>query len=104
MLTRETAIATAQEFIEICKKNNIFFTNAILFGSTVNGSITKTSDIDLLLVSEQFGYNSWQNAKLIAKINKKYSIIEAHNFPKDYFLNGNDPFIKQIKETGIVIN
>jgi predicted nucleotidyltransferase len=103
MLTKEIAIATAKEFIATCEKNNIFFTNAILFGSTVNGTVTETSDIDLLLVSEQFGYNSWENARLIAKYNKKFSIIETHNFPKDYFLQGNDPFIKEVKQTGLAL-
>jgi uncharacterized protein len=103
MLTREIAIDTAKAFINSCKEQNIVFSNAILFGSTVNGTISENSDIDLLLVSEQFGYNSWENAKLIAKINKKFSVIETHNFPKDYFQKGEDPFINEIKKTGFAI-
>jgi predicted nucleotidyltransferase len=103
MLTREIAIDTAKAFIANCKEHNINFSNAILFGSTVNGTSTEMLDIDLLLVFDQFGYNTWENAKLIAKINKKFSVIETHNFPKDYFLQDNDPFIKEVKKTGIAI-
>lgn len=100
MLTREFAIATAKEFILSCEKSNIVFKNVILFGSAATNTTTEFSDIDLLLVSDSFGYNKWENSRLIAPINKHFSIIDAHTFPTAYYLKG-DPLINEIKKTGI---
>ena len=102
MLTREIAIATAKEFISRCRNQNIIFNNAILFGSAATGETTEYSDIDLLLVSDSFGYDKWENAKLIAPVNKHFSVIDAFTFPTEYY-NQGDPFINEIKRTGIEI-
>ena len=102
MFTRETAISIAKEFIDKCESQNIHFQKAILSGSTMHNNAREDSDIDLLLVSDQFSYNKFENAKLLARINKHYSDIEAHTYPTEYFLKG-DPFINQIKQTGIEI-
>ena len=102
MFTKQDAISKATEFIESCKSSNIIFETAILFGSAANNKANEMSDIDLLLVSEQFGIDQWENAKIIAPINKHYSMIDAHTFSHSYFLNG-DPFINEIKRTGIRI-
>jgi len=103
MFTRETAISIVKEFIKNCEVENIHFNKAILFGSTLNNTTNEDSDIDLLLVSDQFSYNKLENAKLLARINKQFSDIEAHTYPTEYFLKG-DPFINQVMQTGIVIN
>lgn len=103
MLTRETAIKTVKNFIKSCEESNITFSKVIMFGSTINGNPNEESDIDLLLVSDKFGYSKWENAKLIARVNKKFTSIEAHTFPTEYFLAG-DPFINEVKRTGIEIN
>ncbi|MCX6352138.1 MAG: nucleotidyltransferase domain-containing protein [Bacteroidetes bacterium] len=103
MLTREIAIETVKQFVKTCKENNIFFTKVILFGSAATGKTNEYSDIDLLLASDQFGFSKWDNLGLIARINNKYTLIEAHTFPTQYFLEG-DPFINEIKRTGIEIN
>ncbi len=102
MLTKEIAIAKAKEFIVDCRAHNIVFKNVILFGSALRDDTSAYSDIDLLLVSDSFGYDKWENAKLIAPVNKHFSIIDAHTFPTEYFLQG-DPLINEIKKTGIEI-
>ena len=103
MLTREIAINTAKDFINACKLEKVFFNKVILFGSTISDDTNQNSDIDLLLISDQFGYSKWQNLGLIAKINKRYRLIEPHTFPTEYFLKG-DPFINEIKKSGIEIS
>ncbi len=100
MLTREIAISTATDFLSQCAAQGIVFKKAILFGSTVRGNVHEGSDIDLLLVSDQFGKSIWENAKLIAPINKKFTLIEAHPYPTAYFLKG-DPFISEVRKTGV---
>ena len=102
MLTREIAIAQAKEFIVGCSNRNIVFNKVLLFGSAATGNTTEFSDIDLLLVSDSFGYDKWENAKLIAPVNKHFSTIDAHTFPTAYYLQG-DPLINEIKRSGIEI-
>lgn len=103
MFTRETAIETVKDFVQSCKAEHIEFTNVILFGSTVRNQANEDSDIDVLLVSDQFSFSRWENAKLIARIHKRFSFIDAHTFPTKYFRKG-DPFINEIKRTGLEIN
>ena len=102
MPTRAIALKTVHEFLGKCAEQNINFNKVILFGSTARDEARDDSDIDLLLVSDQFGYDRWENARLIARVNKKYSTIEAHTYPTDYFATG-DPFIDEIKTNGIEI-
>jgi predicted nucleotidyltransferase len=97
MLTQETAINTVKEFVNSCNQQNIYFNKVILFGSAAKETTTQNSDIDLLLISDQFGYSKWGNLGLIARINKKFQLIEPHTFPTEYFLK-SDPFINEIKK------
>ena len=63
-------------------------------------NIRQWSDIDLLLISDQFNDNVFDNLKLYSKINIKYPIIETHPYPTDYYING-DSFIDEITKDGI---
>ncbi len=102
MFTKDDAISTVKKFIKDCEEKNIQFSNVILFGSSLTGTVHEFSDIDVLLASPQFTYDRWDNAKLIAPVNKKYKFIEAHMFPTDYYLKG-DPFINEVREKGYPI-
>lgn len=102
MLTKESAISTINEFISACNQKNITFNKVILFGSVANGKSTENSDIDLALVSEQFSGNPFSDWHLLSPINIKFSEIEPHPFTLQYF-EESDPFIEEIKRTGIEI-
>jgi predicted nucleotidyltransferase len=102
MVKREVAIEIVKDFIKKCEEQQVNFTNVILFGSTVTDSAKDFSDIDVLLASEQFGFDRWDNLHLIVKAKRAYRQIEAHTYPTDYFLK-SDPFIEEVKKTGILI-
>jgi predicted nucleotidyltransferase len=102
MVTRETAINTAKSFINDCKLNGLTFHKVILFGSVAKGLTHEWSDIDLLLISDQFGDNIFDNLKLYSKINIKYPIVETHPYPTKYYYEG-DAFIKEISKKSIEI-
>ena len=61
------------------------------------------SDIDLLLISDQFSENIFDNLKLYSKINIKYPLIETHPYPTSYYING-DSFIEQITKESIELD
>jgi predicted nucleotidyltransferase len=96
------AIEIISKYIESCKSFGIDFYKVILFGSYAKGNFTDNSDIDLALVSDKFTDYPISDRKKIVKANIKFSVIEPHTFSKYYFLQG-DPFIDEIKKTGIEI-
>ena len=99
MVTREIAINTAKSFVRDCKSNGLIFYKVFLFGSMAKGNMHEWSDIDLLLVSDQFNDNVFDNLKLYSKINIKYPIIETHPYPTDYFMDGDSFINEAIKES-----
>jgi len=102
MANRETAINTAKLFVKDCRAAGLSFYKVLLFGSGAKGNMHKDSDIDLLLVSDKFGDNIFENLKLYSKINIKYPIIETHPYPKSVYMEGND-FITEISNGSIEI-
>jgi predicted nucleotidyltransferase len=99
MVTREVAINTAKSFIRECKSNGLTFYKVFLFGSMAKGTMHEWSDIDLLLISDQFNDNVFDNLKLYSKINIKYPIIETHPYPTNYFMDGDSFINEAIKES-----
>ena len=102
MAARELAINTAKQFVKDCGDSGLNFYKVLLFGSYAKDKADEWSDIDLLLVSDQFGNNVFENLKLYSKINIKYPIIETHPYPISNYING-DEFISEISRDGIEI-
>ena len=102
MVTRETAIKIAESFVNDCQLNGLTFHKVVLFGSAAKGLTHKWSDIDLLLISDQFGDNIFDNLKLYSRINIKYPIVETHPYPTKYYYEG-DAFINEISKESIEI-
>jgi len=103
MVTRETAINTAKSFVRDCELNGLTFYKVFIFGSVAKGNMHEWSDIDLLLISDQFSENIFDNLKLYSKINIKYPLIETHPYPTSYYKNG-DSFIAQVTRESIELD
>ncbi len=103
MVTKETAIKTAESFVNDCQSLGLTFHKVFLFGSAAKNMTNEWSDIDLLLISDQFSDNVFDNLKLYAKVNIKYPIIETHPYPTKYYYEGDD-FIKEISKDSIEIS
>ena len=91
---------TAQKFVTECSQSGLKIEAAILFGSHAQNRQSEHSDIDLALVSSDFGKNFLDNNHKTSKVNIRFPDIEVHHFNKDYFEKG-DPFIDEINKTGI---
>jgi len=102
MLNRKRSINLIHDYVRHCKERNIQIKKVILFGSYANGKADEYSDIDIVLVSDQFTDNSYFNWKMLVPVNVKFVDIEPHPFSSSYFRKG-DPFIDEIKKTGIEI-
>jgi len=100
---KEFAINTARQFVSDCEATGLHFDKVYLFGSHAHGNAHEWSDIDLLLVSNQFTLDVFENLKLYSKINIKYPVIETHTYPTAYF-NKGDAFINDLLKGAIDIN
>ena len=90
-------------FIHALNDNNIPVQRAILFGSYANGNYNKWSDIDLAIVSDVFVGNRMDDKDKIRLIKLSISSdLEVLPYrPEDF--TADDPFVKEILETGIPV-
>jgi len=87
-------------FLELEKDRIIKIKSAYLFGSVVKGKNTKNSDIDLAIISDSFtGCRYDDSVKLNPYILKINTSLEVHPFTTKEFKTDN-PFAKEIMETG----
>jgi predicted nucleotidyltransferase len=91
------------KYLASLKENKIPIRQAILFGSYAKGSYDEWSDIDLALVSDIFEGNRIDDRSKIRRITLRVSSdIEVLPYrPEDF--NSDNPFVKEIMETGIRI-
>ncbi len=86
----------------------------LLFGSYAKGQVTPDSDIDLLVVLEDYDdpgtYDEWQQKKLIVRrvlreINNKFAIdLLVYTIPQyEKVKNNMNSFQREIHETGKVL-
>ncbi|MDR3244243.1 MAG: nucleotidyltransferase domain-containing protein [Elusimicrobiota bacterium] len=82
-------------------KANMKINKMYIFGSYVNGTNHIDSDIDIAVISDDFkGDCIDDGVKLMMFLKDKELIIEPHPFlPQDF--NKENPFAKEIIETGI---
>ena len=90
-------------YLSALKKNNIPVYQLFLFGSYAKGNYTIWSDIDLALVSDVFEGNRIKDRSKIRPITLSISseIQVLPYCPDDFTVD--DPFVKEIVDTGIKI-
>ena len=75
-------------------------TGVYLFGSYVKGNAQRYSDLDLAIVSDKFEGSRFFDKKKLNKYILKTSIdLELHPFRTEDFTD-DDPFVKEILQTG----
>jgi predicted nucleotidyltransferase len=105
MVIRNNKIITElKNLIKTIEKNGISISTAYLFGSYAKGKANQWSDIDVALVSNDFGDVRFYNVLRLLSILKKYdNNIEFHPFLNKDFDAEHDLFVKEIQEQGIRI-
>ena len=94
---------TIHNYLAALKEHNIPIRQAILFGSYAKGNYNDWSDIDIALVSDIFEGSRIKDRSKIRKITLSVSsdieVLPYH--PKDF--TKEDPFVKEIIDSGIKI-
>ncbi len=105
MVTQQAAINITREFVQGIIAKGFPLKKAVLFGSFSRNEQGTWSDIDLALVADEFTGVGYFDSRFFLDVkvsDKKFTSIETHTFPTNYFEQG-DPFIKEIKRTGIEV-
>ena len=104
MLDRDVAIGIVHDYAREIQSRGVNLRNVILYGSFAKGTQHEWSDIDVALVADEFTGFAFDDCDLFpyVGIKKPYIRIEAKTYPTDYFQE-SDPFIEEIKNTGIEI-
>ncbi len=92
-------------FIKLLEASNIHVNKALLFGSYAKGIARANSDIDIAIVSKQFGHSRLKEGQMLFK---KARLIDSRIEPipvsaDDYENNEDSPIIYEIKKSGVEI-
>ncbi|MCF8130486.1 MAG: nucleotidyltransferase domain-containing protein [Deltaproteobacteria bacterium] len=92
---------TVAKYIRALKENHVNVEQAVLFGSYAKGNFSEWSDIDLAVVSKAFEGSWIKDRKKIRAITLSISSdIQVLPYrPEDFVVD--DPFVREIIETGI---
>lgn len=99
----DPVIEILRRYIDELEKNQIFVSEAILFGSYAKGTAKQESDIDVALISTFFKGDRFDDRRLIVPLRRKIdNKIEPIPFrPEDFDAGGT--LVDEIKKTGITI-
>jgi len=102
MVTQNAAIEEVKDFARKVRELGIHLRKVILFGSYARNEQRQWSDIDVALVADEFSGIGFDDIGLLGKALIKHIDIQPQTYPTDYF-NEDDPFLDEIKRTGIEI-
>lgn len=92
-------------YLSLLKKEGIEIEKAILFGSYAKGKAKPYSDIDVCLLSKQFGKNIFKEEVKVAQIAHRIDILfEPHVFHPNDLKEKYNPLAVEIKKHGVVIS
>ena len=92
-----------KKYIDALEDNNVPIRQAVLFGSHATGSSHDWSDIDIALVSDVFEGMRFRDRNKIRKITIKISSDLSPLPYRTEDFTSDDPFVREILETGINI-
>ena len=101
---RAVTMDDIRRFVKAVKGQGIHLRHAYLFGSFARGTHSESSDVDIALVADEFVGVSFEDIKwfIDLTIRPAYFGFEFHTFNTADFEKG-DPFVDEIKRTGIEI-
>ncbi|MFP4086794.1 MAG: nucleotidyltransferase domain-containing protein [Desulfobacteraceae bacterium] len=91
-------------YIRALEENDIPVNQAVLFGSYAKGNVNEWSDIDVALVSDTFEGNWIKDRNKVRAITLSVSSdLQVLPYrPQDF--NSEDPFVREIMETGVRVH
>ena len=103
-MDKRAVIKIVERFRIILEKNNIKINKIILYGSFANNTNNNDSDIDLIVISDDFdSFNYWERIDLLSNaIYKIFEPIEAFSFTTNEWKNSNSFLVDYAKNGEII--
>lgn len=103
MLTKRALNELLSAFQNDLSVNGFVPEAMILYGSYVSGKVHHYSDVDLAVWGKDFSGNGFEDFEKLRSVLRNYRKIDARFYPSGADENNFDPFIEEIKRTGIKI-
>ncbi len=101
-MSKANAKKIVKEYVSKLKAEKYPFSAVYLFGSHARNKNSKWSDIDVAVISDKLKRDWWKNEMLLSHISLDVdSRIEPHGFTVKGFEDDSDPFVYEIKKTGV---
>jgi predicted nucleotidyltransferase len=101
---KKSEISKIYRFVQLLKQHGIGVSKVILFGSYAKGKTNPDSDIDVAIVSSQFGKDVAEEMMMLRKIALKVdSHIEPVPLSPEHLNDNFSTFAQEIKRYGIDI-
>lgn len=92
------------KYIKLLGYERIPVEKAIVFGSFAKGNPKPYSDIDVCIVSSQFGKDDFKESiMLVRKANEISPLIEPHPYSPKALKMKYDPLANEIRKYGIIV-
>jgi predicted nucleotidyltransferase len=99
---KKSEINKIYKFVQLLKQHGFSVSKVILFGSYAKGKANPDSDIDVAIISTQFGHDIAEEMMLLRKIDLKVdSHIEPVPLSPDDLNDNYSTFAQEIKRYGI---
>jgi predicted nucleotidyltransferase len=102
MYTKKNLTELLQSFCKELDEKGFSPEKLILFGSYAKGNVHPYSDVDVAVWSPVFS-GEFDDFEKALPVLRNYPKIQAKLYPSSADENNFDPFIEEIKRTGIVI-
>lgn len=104
-ILNDTPERLIKSYKNVLKKNGIKVEKIILFGSYAKGTAKPWSDVDICVISKDFGKDDYDEmVRLKILTGEVDSLLEPHPYSPTDFANPYDPLAYEIKRTGKVIS
>lgn len=103
MVRKESEIINEISKLVKSLEKNIKVDSVILFGSYAKGTADKDSDVDIAVISPEFGQDTLKDKQLIYRTIIKEDIepyFEIHTFTPSELKTSDSYFISEIRSTG----
>lgn len=102
---KKKELGSINQYIDLLKKEGIDISRVILFGSYAKGTAKPESDIDIAIISSQFGKNNLKEMMLLRRIALKIdSHIEPLPFSPEDINDRYSALAQEILKYGIAIS
>ena len=103
-MDKKTVVALVERFVRELQKRGVQPRQVILYGSQASGTATEASDIDVVVISEDFsGKSYWERIDILAEaIYEVYAPLEAVAMTPEEWRSG-DAMIVDLAGNGEVL-